>query len=267
LMSAVEERICDRKVLALLRAFLRAGVMEDGRARREVSGTPQGGVVSPLLCNVYLTNLDRAWRPAYGVLVRYADDLVVACKNRGQAEMALAKLTTFLNGLGLEPKPSKTRVVHLVEGQPGFDFLGFHHRLVRSHPRKAASGYVFLARWPSERAVRHARDRIRFMTMRARLVAPVEQVVAEVNLFLRGWAGYFRFGNSAKAFDEIRGYAVMRVALFTAKRHKQGRSWGFSQVYRSPDALGLVSLDGTVVAPRPYKPWRDKPNTAGERRR
>ena len=86
LMSALSERICDRKVLALLRAFLPAGVMEDGAVRRPVSGTPQGGVVSPLLCNVYLNRLDRAWRPAYGSLVRYADDLLVVCSNRGQAE-------------------------------------------------------------------------------------------------------------------------------------------------------------------------------------
>lgn len=268
LMSAVSERICDRKVLRLLRAFLRAGVMEDGTVRREVAGTPQGGVISPLLCNVYLSRLDRAWRPAYGCLVRYADDLVAVCRNRGQAQAALAKLTELLGGLGLEPKASKTRIVHLVEGEPGFDFLGFHHRLVCTRPRRGgASGFAFLARWPSQRAMQHARDRIRFLTMKARLAAGVEQIVAEVNLFLRGWAGYFRFGNSAWAFDKIRSYAVMRVALFVAKRHQRGRAWGFAQVYRSPTQLGLVSLNGIVVAPRAHKPWREKPNTAGEGRR
>jgi len=138
---------------------------------------------------------------------------------------------------------------------------------VRSLPRKGSSGYVFLARWPSQRALRHARDRIRFLTMRARLVAPVEQVVAEVNRFLRGWAGYFRFGNSAWTFDKIGNYAVMRIAVFTAKRHKKGRSWGFSQIYRSPNNLGLISLNGIVVAPRAHKPWREKLNAGGERRR
>jgi RNA-directed DNA polymerase len=92
--------------------------------------------------------------------------------------------------------------------------------------------------------------------MRARLAAPVGQVVQEVNAFLRGWAGFFRYGNSARAFDKIRKYAVMRVALFVAKRHQRGRSWGFAQVYRSPDSLGLISLNGTVVAPRPNRPWR-----------
>jgi len=256
LMSALSERISDRKVLALLHAFLRAGVMEDGAVRRTGSGTPQGGVVSPLLCNVYLTRLDRAWRPAYGRLVRYADDLLVVCRNRGQADAALAKLTALLDGLGLQPKPDKTRIVQLVEGQPGFDFLGFHHRLVRSRPRRGAGRYVFLARWPSQRAVQHARDRIRFLTMRARLVAPVEQVVGELNRFLRGWAGFFRYGNSAWAFDKVRSYALMRLALFVAKRHKRGRAWGFSMLYRSPDNLGLVSLNGIVFAPRPNRAWR-----------
>ena len=84
---------------------------------------------------------------------------------------------------------------------------------------------------------------------------------------LRGWAGYFRFGNSAWAFDKIRKYALMRVALFVGKRHQRGRSWGFAHVYRSADNLGLISLDGIVVAPRPNRPWRAKPNTAGEGRR
>ena len=92
--------------------------------------------------------------------------------------------------------------------------------------------------------------------MRARLAAPVEQIVQEVNAFLRGWAGYFRYGNSAHAVDKIRKYAVMRVALFIAKRHQRGRSWGFAQVYRSPNSLGLISLNGTVIAPRPNRPWR-----------
>jgi RNA-directed DNA polymerase len=147
------------------------------------------------------------------------------------------------------------------------DFLGFHHRLVRSHPRRGASGFVYLARWPSERAVQHARDRIRFLTMRALLVVPVEQVVAEVNLFLRGWAGYFRFGNSAWVFDKIRSYALMRLALFVAKRHQRGRSWGFAQLYRSPVQLGLISLNGIVVAPRPHRPWRAPAEHRGEGRR
>ena len=256
LMSAVEERISDRRLLALLRAFLRAGVMEQGSVRRPVTGTPQGGVVSPLLANVYLHRLDRAWRGAYGTLVRYADDALVMCRSKGQAVAALARLTALLADLGLEPKAAKTRIVHLTEGGEGVDFLGFHHRLVRSRAVRGTGGITYLARWPSRKAAQHARDRIRFMTMRARLAAPVQQVVQEINLFLRGWAGYFRYGNSAHAFDKIRRYALMRLALFIAKRHQRGRAWGFAQVYRSRDALGLISLNGIVVAPRPNRAWR-----------
>lgn len=119
LMRAVEERVCDRTVLKLLRQILRAGVMQDG-------------VISPVLCNVYLHRLDRAWDEADGVLVRYADDLIAMCWSRSQAERALARLTELLAGLGLEPKAAKTRIVHLEVGGQGLDFLGFHHRLVRS---------------------------------------------------------------------------------------------------------------------------------------
>jgi RNA-directed DNA polymerase len=180
----------------------------------------------------------------------------VVCRSRGQAQAALARLGVLLADLGLQPKAAKTRIVHLVEGGEGFDFLGFHHRLVRSRPVRGTSGLVYLARWPSRKAAQHARDRIRLLTMRARLAAPVDQIVQEVNAFLRGWVGFFRYGNSAREFDKIRTYAVLRVALFVAKRHQRGRAWGFAQVYRSPDSLGLISLNGTVIAPRPNRPWR-----------
>ena len=161
LMEAVEERICDQPVLKLLRAMLRAGVMEDGQVRRPVTGTSQGGVISPVMCNVYLHRLDRAWDDADGVLVRYADDLVVMCRSREQAEAALERLRVLLADLGLEPKEAKTRIVHLEEGGEGVDFLGFHHRLVRSKGTTGKRGIIFLARWPADKAMQHARDRIR----------------------------------------------------------------------------------------------------------
>ena len=151
LMQAVEERVCDQPVLKLLRAMLRAGVMEDGQVRRPVTGTPQGGVISPVMCNVYLHRLDRAWDEADGVLARFADDLVVMCWSRSQAEAALERLTALLADLGLEPKAAKTRIVHLEEGGEGVDFLGFHHRLVRSRGVNGKKPVTFLARWPSDR--------------------------------------------------------------------------------------------------------------------
>ena len=268
LMQAIEERIVDRHVLKLLRALLRAGVMEEGAVRRGVSGTPQGGVVSPLLCNVYLHRLDRAWQTrGHGVLVRYADDLVVMCRTEAEARCALTALRALLAELGLEPKQAKTRIVHLREGGEGFDFLGFHHRYVRGRTRRSRH-LTFLARWPSRQAMQHARDRIRELTARERLLLPVEEVVHDVNAFVRGWAGYFRYGNSARPFDKITRYTVVRLSLFVAKRHQMPTSYGWKMVcYQSPNRMGLINLDGHVVAPRPNRPWRETPNADGERRR
>jgi hypothetical protein len=140
--------------------------------------------------------------------------------------------------------------------QPVDNRLRCHHRTQSDASRRRRSVYHRSGR------VEDPRNRIRFMMIRARLAAPVEQVVQEINLFLRGWAGYFRYGNSAHAFDQIRRYALMRLAVFIAKRHQRGRAWGFAQTYCSGDDLGLISLNGIVVAPRPH---REKSNTAGER--
>jgi RNA-directed DNA polymerase len=268
LMQAVEERVCDQAVLKLLRAVLRAGVMEDGQVRRPLTGTPQGGPLSPLMCNVYLHRLDRAWDEHDGALVRFADDLVVMCWSASQAERALARLTVLLASLGLEPKAAKTRIVHLEAGGGGFDFLGFHHRLVRSRGLNGKKPVTFLARWPSDKAMQHARDRIRFLTRRSRLLLPQEWVVEHLNQFLGGWAAYFRFGNSTTRFEKIRSYARMRLALFIAKRLRRSRGFGWSVVtYQSPNQLGLITLSGIVVDPRPFRDWRVRPNAGGERRR
>jgi group II intron reverse transcriptase/maturase len=261
LMTAVEERICDRNLLKLLRAMLRVGALSDGVVHHAVTGTPQGGVVSPLLANVYLHRLDREWNSGRdGVLVRYADDLVAICHTRRQAERALRMLQARLAELGLQTKAAKTRIVHLQEAGEGLDFLGFHLRMVRARSPRHRH-VVFLARWPSRKAQQHARDRLRFLTARARLAAPTEQVVAEVNRFLRGWAGYFRFGHSARDLDRIRSFAVRRLAHYVGYRHKQGFRGGWHRVvHASPDCMGIISLNGFVVAPRANKPWREKPN-------
>ncbi len=255
LMSAIEERIVDRHVLKLLRAMLRAGVMEDGSVTRSRTGTPQGGVISPCLCNVYLHRLDRQWTErGAGTLVRYADDLLALCRTREEAEAALAALRLILAELGLELKDAKTRIVHLAEGGEGVDFLGFHHRWVRA---RVARHVCFLARWPSDQGMQHARDRIREITDRRWLWRPVEDTVQELNQFLRGWAGYFRYGNSAHHFDQISYYTADRLAGHVAKRHKRPRAYGWSVfAFQSPDRLGLIDLNGTVIAPRPHRAWR-----------
>lgn len=186
------------------------------------------------------------------------------CATREQAEAALARLTELLAGLGLEPKAAKTRIVHLVEGGEGFDFLGFHHRLVRGRTPKSAH-LTFLARWPSRKAVQHARDRIREITGRSRLLLWPELIVEDLNRFLRGWAGYFRYGNSARVLGQIRNYALLRLAIWLSKKGSRRRAWGsgIKQAMLSPDHLGLIILDRTVRPPRPFRPWRE----TAERRR
>ena len=257
LMTAIEERISDRHVLKLLRAMLRAGVMMDGAVTRSDTGAPQGGVLSPCLANVYLHRLDRQWADrGTGVLVRYADDLLAMCRTRQEAERALSALTTILAELGLELKPAKTRIMHLTEGGEGLDVLGFHHRWVRGNTPRSRHLCV-LARWPSRQASQRARNRIREITDRSRLLVPVEQIVQDLNWFLRGWSGYFRYGNSAREFNKINHYTVDRLARFIGKRHKRGWGYGLKVVaYHSHNRLGLITLNGTIVAPRPNRPWR-----------
>jgi len=269
LIQAVQERVCDRSVVQLLRGMLRTGVMHDGQVRRSVTGTPQGGVVSPLLANIYLHRIDRAWDAReHGVLVRFADDVVVMCSSERQAQAALTQLTALLADLGLEPKAAKTRIVQLAAGGEGLDFLGFHHRLVRSDGRRSGKRVVFLARWPANKAMQHARDRIRELTDRSLLLLPIKATVDRVNRFVRGWAAYFRFGNSTHHFEKVRDYMRMRLALLISKRHNRSRAFGRSVVFfQSPNHLGLISLDGIVAAPRPFRAWRVTPNAGGERRR
>ena len=153
LMGLVEQRVSDRRVLKLLRSWLRAGVLtERGWSQRTVAGTPQGGVISPLLANIFLHAFDQAWAEhGTGELVRYADDFVVLCSTRGQAEEAQRRARALLGDLGLELHPDKTRVVDLREGREGFDFLGCHLRAQmsgRMWEQKRIVRY-YLHRWPS----------------------------------------------------------------------------------------------------------------------
>lgn len=269
LMRAVEERVCDQAVLKLLRAILRAGVMEDGQVRRPVTGAAQGGVISPLLCNVYLHRIDRVWDTReHGVLVRFADDALVMCRSREQAEAALQRLRNLMAELGVRPKEAKTRIIHLQAGGGGYDFLGFHHRLVRSRPRDGRRPVTFLARWPADKAMQHARDRVRELTAQGRLPLSVDAVVQDINEFLCGWVGYFKYGHSAERFSKLRAYVRMRVALFISKRHRRSRHFGrWALLHFTPNEFGLIGLYGIVVSPRAGKPWRERPNARGERRR
>lgn len=257
LLAVVEARICDQSTLKLLRALLRVGVMEAGAATYRASGTPQGGVVSPLLANAHLHQVDVAWGDeGVGVLVRHADDVLVMCSSRTEAEEALALLQRLYGEVGLRLKKSKTRIVHLQVGGDGVDFLGFHHRWVRS---KIHRNVTYLARWPSRKAMQHARERIREATGRDRLLVPMSATVDHLNRFLAGWVGYFRFGHSARSIATLRWYTLDRLARLLAKRHGLRTGWGWWVIRDSPDQLGLIPLRRIAVAPRPFQPRRSGP--------
>jgi RNA-directed DNA polymerase len=261
LLERISRRISDRRVLRLIRQWLRAGVMEDGTVRKSNTGTPQGGVISPLLANIVLDELDETWEREWshlGDLVRYADDFVIACRTRRQADEALARVQTILASMGLRLHPTKTRVVELRVRGEGFDFLGCHLRIVRSHFK----GRTYLFRWPRSKAMVAIRERIRQVTnwRRWRRMEDIRDVIAELNPILRGWCTYFRTGNASRHFQQIDRYVTDRlIRLLRRRRCHQGRGrnrhpvpwhrvWTHQRLVRD---FGLFQLLGTIRYPGP----------------
>jgi group II intron reverse transcriptase/maturase len=259
LMELVEERVSDRRVLKLIRRFLRAGVLEAGEVRDSELGSPQGGVISPLLANIYLNHLDRTWRQRFGHLghlVRYADDFVVLCRTQAQADEALRRVREILEGLALELHPEKTRVVALSEDSGGFIFLGCYLRIVRSYFKRR----TYLFRWPSPKAMKSLRARVKELTNRRRRAGmrDIETVIADLNPILRGWSAYFRTGNASRHFIAIDHYVWVRMTRLLAKLrgwrgHKLRRrirrirkEWPMSRFH---DVHGLYKLTGTIRYP------------------
>ena len=227
LMAVVAERISDGALLHLIQMWLKAPVMEvdkDGTKRNigggkgNRKGTPQGGVISPLLANLYLHVLDRIWERQHlqqrlgARIVRYADDIVILCK--GDTSGAMGMFRYVLERLGLTLNTTKTKVVDAYKET--FDFLGFTIKMGQG--RKTRNYYPHVQ--PSKKSLKSIKDKITDLTKRDRTIMPLEWVVNEVNATVRGWVGYFHFRNCSQVLGQVRNHVEQRMITHLRKRHK-----------------------------------------------
>lgn len=230
LMALVKERVADGRVLALVESFLRAGVLEESKGWQPTEkGTPQGGVISPLLANLYLNPLDQQMEKAGWAMVRYADDFVILCRTQAQAQSALEAVRQWVEEAGLTLHPEKTRVVDAA--QPGgFDFLGYH--------------FERGMKWPRQKSLEKLKERVRAKTSR-RDGRSWQEIITGLNRSLRGWHGYFQH-SKATVFEAVDGYVRRRLRSLLEKRRGRTRQGLGASQQRWPNEWfarrGLLSL-------------------------
>ena len=252
LLALVNRRVSDGRVLRLLRQMLTAGVVADGQLLPTEQGTPQGGIVSPLLSNILLTPFDREMRRRGYRLTRYADDWLITCRTRGQARKALEEARRILSTLGVTLNVEKTRIVSV---RRGFEFLGYKikqgRRPLRLHPSRITSGVRRGTRYaiPRAKSVQHFKDQIRKRTRRK---APVstQELIDEINPVIRGWGQYYCKAHVRKLFHQLDGWIVRRL---WSHRHKRWRNTGWKQLptRRLIEEYGLVRLISLVPSLNP----------------
>lgn len=226
LMLMVKTRVSDRRMQKLIRQWLEAGVMTENGYEASETGSPQGGVISPLLSNIYLHYLDTVWskRGAHlGTMARYADDLVVICRTKKDAEHALKLIRVIMERLELILHPEKTKLVSLWAGKAGFDFLGMHHRSIKTQTSQAWEYYT-LHQFPSKKAMQKMRDRIReILGKRNVLWKEASSLVAELNPVLRGWRNYYGLKTAFLWLAKVDRYVRQMFTRWYNKKRKRKR--------------------------------------------
>jgi len=226
LMMLVSMRVNDRRMLKLIRQWLKAGVMtEEGYTRTDI-GSPQGGVISPLLANIYLNYLDTRWVKEgshLGTLVRYADDIVVICRTMKEANHAIRFIKAVMERLELQLNPEKTRLVSMWEGKDGFDFLGMHHKRVSGFTREGTRYYTTY-QFPTSKAMKKMRSKVKeVIGKRSALLRSLRELVKELNPILRGWRNYYGLKTAWKWLAKVNWYIHKRFTIWYNKKKKNRR--------------------------------------------